>query len=224
MSQTRSTAGAAATITKARAANESHGEDSRPVATAAAAAAKAKAAAAVKAAAAKAAEIAEMDAAADVASREESTYTLVVKQSKALAPGRRFEIVCGSDVVIGRSQHLAGIVVKDEMVRCPFPSPPVLLLYSFCYKLCTAASYLNGVHPNAMSDASPPFPPHARLPKVGGASVRRRNGSPSRSGFVANGQMTKAGNDRVPPPPPLVSPPPHGLPVILLGCRSASLT
>lgn len=46
-----------------------------------------------------------------------STYALVVEQSKALAPGRRFELQCGSNVVIGRSQHLAGIVVKDEMVR-----------------------------------------------------------------------------------------------------------
>lgn len=46
-----------------------------------------------------------------------STYVLVVKKSKALAEGRRFELPCGTDVVIGRSQHLAGIVVRDEMVK-----------------------------------------------------------------------------------------------------------
>lgn len=45
-----------------------------------------------------------------------SVYTLVVKQSKALAEGRRFELRCGDNLVIGRSQSLAGIVVKDEMV------------------------------------------------------------------------------------------------------------
>lgn len=46
-----------------------------------------------------------------------STYALVVKESKALAEGRRFELRCGDNLVIGRSQHLADIVVKDEMVR-----------------------------------------------------------------------------------------------------------
>ncbi|CAN0291217.1 unnamed protein product, partial [Ectocarpus sp. 8 AP-2014] len=45
-----------------------------------------------------------------------STYALVVKESKALAEGRRFELRCGDNLVIGRSQHLADIVVKDEMV------------------------------------------------------------------------------------------------------------
>lgn len=45
-----------------------------------------------------------------------SNYVLVVKKSKALVEGRRFELPCGTDVVIGRSQHLAGIVVRDEMV------------------------------------------------------------------------------------------------------------
>lgn len=44
-------------------------------------------------------------------------YALVVKQSKVLAEGRRFEIPRGANLVIGRSQHLAGIVVKDELVR-----------------------------------------------------------------------------------------------------------
>ncbi|CAN0117605.1 unnamed protein product, partial [Scytosiphon promiscuus] len=48
--------------------------------------------------------------------REGSTYALVVKESKALAVGRRFEIPHGADLVIGRSQSLAGIVVKDELV------------------------------------------------------------------------------------------------------------
>ncbi|CAN0400275.1 unnamed protein product, partial [Ectocarpus sp. 12 AP-2014] len=45
-----------------------------------------------------------------------STYALVVKESKALAEGRRFELRCGDNLIIGRSQHLADIVVKDEMV------------------------------------------------------------------------------------------------------------
>lgn len=61
-------------------------------------------------------------AVAAVATPEGRTYTLVVDKSKALAEGRRFELPCGSNVVIGRSQHLAGIVVKDEMVRrCQYP-------------------------------------------------------------------------------------------------------
>ena len=47
---------------------------------------------------------------------EGSTYALVVQKSKALEEGRRFELLCGSDLVIGRSQNLAGIVVKDELV------------------------------------------------------------------------------------------------------------
>ncbi|CAN0533307.1 unnamed protein product, partial [Laminaria digitata] len=111
-------AAAAATATEAIPTNETHVDGSTPgsaaTAVAQAAAAAAAAAAAVDAAAAAAA-VAEREAAED-ASREGSTYTLVVKQSKALAPGRRFEIACGSDIVVGRSQHLAGIVVKDEMV------------------------------------------------------------------------------------------------------------
>lgn len=47
--------------------------------------------------------------------QEGSTYSLVVKKSKALVEGRRFELRPGSNVVVGRSQH-ANIVVKDEMV------------------------------------------------------------------------------------------------------------
>ena len=31
-------------------------------------------------------------------------------------------------------------------------------------------------------------------PNVGGVSIRRRNGAPSRKGCVVNGQMTKASN------------------------------
>lgn len=45
-----------------------------------------------------------------------SKYALVVEKSTALAEGRRFDLPCGREVVIGRSQHLADIVVKDEMV------------------------------------------------------------------------------------------------------------
>lgn len=48
--------------------------------------------------------------------REGSTYFLVVQKSKALEEGRRIELRCGSNVVIGRSQNLAGIVIKDELV------------------------------------------------------------------------------------------------------------
>lgn len=45
-----------------------------------------------------------------------SAYSLVVERSKAIEGGRRFELPCGSNVVVGRSQHRAGIVVKDELV------------------------------------------------------------------------------------------------------------
>ena len=39
-------------------------------------------------------------------------------------------------------------------------------------------------------------------PKFGGVSIRSRNGAPSRTGCVVNGQMTKARNKLVRPPPP----------------------
>ena len=45
-----------------------------------------------------------------------AAYALVVKQSKALAEGRRFDLPVGANLVVGRSQSLADLVVKDETV------------------------------------------------------------------------------------------------------------
>ncbi|CAM9264213.1 unnamed protein product [Choristocarpus tenellus] len=43
-------------------------------------------------------------------------FVLVVQESKSLAPGRRFELPCGSEIVVGRSHHLSQLVIKDDKV------------------------------------------------------------------------------------------------------------
>lgn len=68
-------------------------------------------------AAAATATASEEDGEEQVEQKDGAAYALVVKKSKALAEGRRFDLACGSSVVVGRSQHMARIVIKDEMVR-----------------------------------------------------------------------------------------------------------